>query len=201
MTDDQITEEIHQIFLEEIAREIDPEALKKYMIEREEMTKKQRKKKIKADRLWRHFMYWCDFKNNPPFINLVEVQDYDPEKWRNAFERFQERGAKSLTTEELQNIKPILDGQRQKEIFLNGIIEEGMEFWSTGHGWWYPLYASFKDCDDRLTKVAIGKIIRNLYGYGKKEYDPMASVDFFLRTPCISDRIKSKLFATKYENS
>lgn len=40
MTDDQITEEIHQIFLEEIAREIDPEALKKYMIERGEMTKK-----------------------------------------------------------------------------------------------------------------------------------------------------------------
>lgn len=163
------------------------------------LSKKQRKKKTKSDRLWKHFMYWCDFKNNPPFINLVEVKDYKPEKWRNAFERLQERGAKSLTAEELQNIKPILDGQRQKEIFLNGIIEEGMEFWSTGHGWWYPLYASFKDCDDRLTKVAIGKIIRNLYGYGKKEYSPMAAIDFFIRTPSISPRIKEKLIASKFQ--
>jgi hypothetical protein len=158
---------------------------------------KKRKKKFKADRLWKHFMYWCDFKNNPPFIGMKIVQDYDPEMWRNAFEKFQSNGSKYLTQEEMINIKPILDGQRQKEIFLNGIVEESMEFWSTGHGWRIPLYAAFCECSDRLTKVAIGKIIRNMYGHGKKEYQPMAATDFFIRTPSISDRIKSKLLSTR----
>ena len=158
---------------------------------------KLKRQQIRKNRIWKHFLYWCNFKENPPFINLQEIQDYDPEKWRTTFELCQEQGRKKLTSEELLNIKPILDGQRQKEIFLNGIITESMEFWAMGYGWMPPLYASFKECSDRLTKVAIGKIIKNMYG--DKEYEPHAALNFFLRTSSISERIKSKLLALKFE--
>lgn len=94
------------------------------------MKNKKLAAKVRKERTWKHFLYHCNFDKFPPFINNKAVEDYDPEKWRDAFERYQEKGRKALTEEELINIKPILDGQRSKEILLNGLAEESLDFWA-----------------------------------------------------------------------
>jgi hypothetical protein len=165
------------------------------------MTLKQRKKKIKKDRVWNHFLFWCNFKENPAFINMQEVKDYDPERWRTAFEHFQEKGSRGLSSEELTYIKPIVDGQRIKEITLNGLVTESMEFWANGWGWINPFIATLTMHPkvDRLTKVAILRMIRNMQG-GKGKYNPNSVVDFFMRHPGISDKTKNHYFNIKANN-
>jgi len=162
------------------------------------MNLKQRRKKIRKDRTWNHFLFWCGFDRNPAFINMKEVENYNPEKWRTAFEFYQERGSRGLTSEELENIKPIIDGQRIKEITLNGLVTESMEFWANGWGWINPFIATLTTHPkvDRLTKVAILRMIRNMQG-GKGKYDPNSVVDFFLRHPGISDKTKDHYFSIK----
>lgn len=62
------------------------------------LTKKNKKvaARVRKDRVWKHFLHHCNFDKFPPFINSKAVENYDPEKWRDAFERYQERGRKAF---------------------------------------------------------------------------------------------------------
>ena len=156
------------------------------------MNLKKRKQKIRKDRVWNHFMYWCDFENNKPFIDLQVVVDYDPNDWRDAFERYQTNGAKALSTIELKFIEPIVNGQRIKEITLNGLATESLEFWANSWGWIYPWIDSLtrEPFYDRLTKVAILRTIRKMQGGKKGHYNPNSVIDYFMSHPGISEKTK-----------
>ncbi len=160
---------------------------------------KKTRKQIKSDRLWKHWLYWLAdevFDNN-----LKKIENYDPEKYRSAMYKWQTYGGKSLTDDELSGVKPLIDAQKAKEIFLTSLAEESMEYWSKGWGWIWPwrhtIDARKTDIRkmDRLTYVAILRTIRSI------EKDPH---DFFERHPGISDRLKARYFsirATTLENA
>lgn len=130
---------------------------------------------------------------------MQEVKDYDPEKWRSAFEHYQEKGSKGLSSEELTHIKPIVDGQRIKEITLNGLVTESMEFWANNWGWINPFVATLTTLPkvDRLTKVAILRMMRNMQGGIKGKYNSNSVMDFFVRHPGISSKTKNHYLSIK----
>lgn len=144
------------------------------------------KKQIRKDRWWNHVKAWL----KPPFfINLQPVENYNPELWRDAFERFQTHGASSLSAEEIDGIQPLVSAQVQKEAVLTGHASEALEFWSSGMGWMPPLRDSLERGDyDRLTRVAILRMIRSLR---------QDALGFFQRHPGISQAAKGRAFALK----
>lgn len=150
------------------------------------MRKSLTRKQIKKNRTWNHFKWWVG--DGPHFIDNKEVVDYEPEKWRDAFERYQSYGPKALTTEEHINIKPLLDGQRQKEICLNGHVAECMEWWAHHRGWIWPLRDSLlRGKYDRLTRLAMLRMMRSM---------SEDIVGFFERHPGIEDDVRQRHFST-----
>ena len=126
--------------------------------------------------------------------DLKRIEDYEPEKFRAAFEHFQSRGRKGLSTEELYGIHPLVSAQKAKEVTLTSMAEESMEYWSKGWGWDVPWSHT---CDtrregakpmDRLTYVAI---LRTRKSIAKDPHD------FFERHPGISAEIKQRYFANR----
>jgi hypothetical protein len=146
---------------------------------------KKTKRQIRQDRTWKHFLFWLG--NGPHFINMQQSSDYNPEQWRAAFERYQSQGKSALSNDELAGIQPLIDGQRQKEICLNGHVAESMEWWAWHQGWIHPLRDSLiRGGYDRLTKVAILRMIRSMR-------DDL--VGFFARHPGLDESVKSRHFA------
>lgn len=142
------------------------------------------KEQIRKDRTWRHFLFWLG--KGPHFINMKEAHGYDPEMWRVAFERYQSQGAASLSPAELSGIQPLIDGQRQKEICLNGHVSESMEWWASHQGWIHPLRDSLmRGGYDRVTKLALLRIVRAM----KKDV-----ISFFQRHPGIEEKVKERHF-------
>jgi len=162
------------------------------------MTNKEqkiRRNKIRKDRVWNNFLYFCNFKKWPAFINLKEITDYNPEDYREAFERYQTGGKHALkNAQELLYIQPILDGQRQKEILLDSLAEESMEYWAKGWGWIYPWVHTLDMKVDRLTKVAILRSLRTMLGtkLNCTEYHPENILNFFVRHPGIKPKTKKR---------
>jgi len=146
------------------------------------------RKQIRADRLW---MHWLSFLGEPFGPDLKRIEDYNPETYRGAFERFQTHGRSVLSEDETRGINPLIGAQKSKEVMLTMMAEESMEWWSKGHGWaipWMHTCATRKLGDkpmDRLTYVAI---LRTMKSIAK---DP---VDFFTRHPGISPEIKRRYF-------
>lgn len=95
---------------------------------------------------------------------MRKIENYDPERWRDAFFRYQTYGRKSISEEERNGIKPLIDGQGNKEIFINSLILETMEFDARWWGWIHPINHTLQTGVDRLTKVALLKIRRDLAG-------------------------------------
>jgi hypothetical protein len=44
-----------------------------------------KKKQIRKDRTWKDFLFWLG--NAPYYYDHKELLNYDPEKWRDAFEK------------------------------------------------------------------------------------------------------------------
>ena len=143
---------------------------------------KKRKRQIRRDRTWNHFLYWLsDLKFHSNFTKWVEP--YNPEDHRLDFEEYQSHGARNLTAEQIEGIKPLLDGQVSKEITLNLLVEESMEWWAHGAGWTYPFLSFLSFKNDRLTKVAVLRIKKQL------QED---NIGFWMRHPGISEDSKQK---------
>lgn len=149
------------------------------------------RKQIKADRLWKHWLYWLPEQCFGP--DLKEIENYDPEKYRKAFEHFQTKGRKGLTEEEIYHIHPLIEAQKRKEITLSSLAEESMEWWSNLKGWIYPWLHTIenKGTMDRLTFIAILRTIKSI------AKDPH---DFFLRHPGISQQTKHRYFTQRVQN-
>lgn len=138
------------------------------------------KKQIKQDRLWEHFKYFLPdkiFKSD-----LTKWHNYNPELYKQIFLDYQSYGRKNLTLEQLENIKPLLDGQRQKEIFLNSVVMEIFEWDSKGWGWIYPIDSILSEKLDRLTRLSLLKIRKRLRGKNKNLYFPNR-LNFYLSHP------------------
>ena len=125
------------------------------------------KKQIRANRLWNHFKSYISY----PIFNSSghKVDNYDPEPWRDAFMRYQSLGRKALTEEEREGIKPLIDAQANKEIFINSLVLETLEFDAKGWGFIHPINSTLDTGVDRLTKRALLKIKRNLLGKFRKD--------------------------------
>lgn len=141
------------------------------------------KKQIKQNRLWNHFKSYICY---PIFDSKMrKINDYDPEKWRDAFLRYQSLGRRALTEEEIEGIAPLINGQANKEIFINSLVMETMEFDAMGWGWVHPINHTLQTGVDRLTKVALLKIKRRLAGYNREngafKYEKWRSDGFFGR--------------------
>ena len=168
------------------------------------MSQRERKiqrTKTRKDRTWNHFIYYSDFSKWSPFINMKEIKDYNPEHWRVAFEMYQEKGRKFITPEEYDFIQPILNGQRTKEIMLDSLAEESMEFWAKGWGWIIPWVHTLETVTDRLTKVAILRTLRKILGtkLNSRDYHPESIIEFFKRHPGISEKSKQRYFDVRWE--
>lgn len=154
---------------------------------------KKTRKQIRKERQWKHWLYWL---GDGPFFdsNLKEIQGYDPEKYRQAFHKFQTHGVSKLTVEEQDGIKPLVDAQKCKEIFLTSLALESLEWWSCGHGWIHPWRhtVQINKTDpkkmDRITLVAIARTIRKIRedSYG-----------FFARHPGIREDVKARFLAIR----
>ncbi len=59
---------------------------------------------------------------------MRRIEGHGPELWRESFEAYQTSGPSVLSELELEGIKPLLDAQINKEIFLNGLAEECFEW-------------------------------------------------------------------------
>lgn len=155
------------------------------------MTRRTRKQ-VRADRQWKHWLYWL---SPTPFTKgLRPLENYGPEPFRDAFNRFQSSGASTLTPEELDGIHPLVCAQKAKEVFLTSLAEESMEWWSKGDGWIYPwlhTLAERKNGEkpmDRLTLVAILRTMKSIQ---------QDSLGFFLRHPGIKESLRQKYLATR----
>lgn len=151
---------------------------------------KKQKQQIRKNRLWKHWLRWLG--EAPYWDNWHEYKDYDPEKFRDAFEKFQTHGRSVLTDDEWFGIQPLKNGQNQKEFVLTGLCEEALEFWSQNLGWIYPLSHYASQEKDRLTKVAVLRIIKRI------EEDGAAK--FLLGHPKIPQKRKDYAVATKYSD-
>ncbi len=143
---------------------------------------KKTRKQIRRDRLWKHWLSFLSKKCYGP--DFKEIKDYNPELWRNAFEKFQTYGKSKLTKEEIYNIEPLIAAQKSKEITLTSLAEESMWYWSTGGGWIYPWLGSLQKPIERLFRVAILRTMRKIRDSG--------SLEFFLSHPGISEETKTR---------
>lgn len=148
------------------------------------------RKRIKANRLWKHWLSWMGEPYGP---DLKPIKGYNPDKHRAAFERFQSHGRSKLTAEQLRGIHPLLAAQKAKEVTLTSMAEESMEWWANGNGWaapWLDTLSRVKAGEkmDRLTRVAILRTMKTI------EKDPHS---FFERHPGISDELKRRYFARR----
>lgn len=151
------------------------------------MTHRRTRKQIKADRLWRHWLSWIGEPFGP---DLKPIGNYDPNRFRKAFEHFQTHGRKGLSVEEQHGIHPLISAQKAKEVTLTSMAVESMEWWAKGHGWavpWIDTLGRVKGGEkmDRLTRVAI---LRTMKSMAK---DPCA---FFERHPGIEPELKQRYF-------
>lgn len=145
------------------------------------------RKQIKADRLWKHWLSWMGEPFGP---DLKRIKNYDPSKFRDAFEMFQTHGRRALSESQLYGIEPLLAAQKAKEATLTSMAIESMEWWSKGGGWaipWLDTLSRAKEGErmDRLTRVAILRTIKSI------AKDPH---NFFSRHPGIPDKLKERYF-------
>lgn len=144
------------------------------------------RKQIRKDRRWNEFVLHLP---RPMFDHDGNrLQSYDANAWRNAFERFQEDGAASLTPDELRGIHPLVCAQKNKEIMLTSLAEESMEWWAKGWGWIHPWQAVLDGKPSRLLRLAILRTIKTI------STDPHG---FFERHPGISDGVRNRYFAQR----
>jgi hypothetical protein len=149
--------------------------------------KRRTRKQVKADRLWRHWLFWLS--DTPMGRDLRLLENYNPERWRKAFEWFQSYGPLVLAEDELDGIYPLICAQRAKEVVLTSLAEESMEWWAKGQGWVYPWLHTLQTKGlDRLTRVAI---LRTMKSIAK---DP---VSFFNRHPGLTPKTKERFFSLK----
>jgi len=148
---------------------------------------KKAKNQIRKNRLWKHWLYWL---GEPPYWdNWHEYKNYDPEKFRDAFEKFQTHGRPALSEEEWFGIQPLKNAQNQKEFVLTGLCEEALEFWAQNMGWVHPLNHYVSTSKDRLTKVAVLRIIKRIQEDGAET--------FLLGHPKIPQKRKEYAMAVK----
>lgn len=146
------------------------------------------RKQIKADRLWRHWLSWMGEPFGP---ELKPISNYNPSRYRRAFEQFQAHGRKGLSAEDQYGIEPLLSAQKAKEVTLTSMAIESMEWWSKGHGWaipWLDTLERVKGGEkmDRLTRVAILRTVESI------SKDPHG---FFERHPGITPELKQRYFS------
>ena len=141
---------------------------------------KSSKKEIRNMRLWQHFKYYLPVKVFNSRLSVIE--DYNPEIHKNNFFKYQSYGRKSLSESELEGIKPLIDAQALKEIFLNSLVIETLEWDANGWGWIYPINSTLSGKLDRLTRLAILKIKKGLSG-DKDEFTFADRLDFYQRHP------------------
>lgn len=120
------------------------------------------RKQIKQNRLFNHFKSYIPDKIFGS--DLREIINYNPDLYRDLFLKYQSYGRKSLSSIELENIKPLVDAQSLKEITINSIIMETFEWDSRGWGWIYPINNILSSKLDRLTKLSLLRIKKRLYG-------------------------------------
>ena len=111
------------------------------------------------------------------------------------FLRFQEKGRKVLTPEQLLQIEPLIWCQKCKEITLQQLVDEMSEWWSKGWGWIYPLQSTLETTHERLMKLALLRIHRRIRNEG--------FLSFFLRYPGLKQfekdrRIREMQSSTKH---
>lgn len=150
------------------------------------------RQQIRKNRWWKHILFHLPSRIFGP--DLREIHGYDPEPWREAFERFQARGRSVLSKEEISGIHPLISAQKCKEILLTSLADECFEWWSNGWGWMGPLDDTLYRKDDapldRLTRVAILRMKRTMLETAAST----SIVDFFSRHPGISESKKQKRF-------
>ena len=144
------------------------------------MTRQQ----IRSNRLWKHWKSWLP---SPVFgLDMRRIDSYDPEPWRDAFQRFQTHGRHALTEAEYEGIWPLICAQKNKEITLTSLVDESMEWWANRWGWIYPFADFLAGGGDRLTRLAVMRTMKNI---------AQDSIGFFLRHPGIKHDIKMNRIA------
>ena len=123
--------------------------------------------------------------------DLKPIPNYDPTRYRKAFERFQTHGRNGIIAEDIYGIAPLLGAQKAKEVTLTSMAIESMEWWSKGFGWEIPWLDTLERVKlgekmDRLTRVAILRTVKSI------SKDP---ISFFERHPGISHELKQRYFS------
>ena len=107
----------------------------------------------------------------------------------NLFFEYSSFGKKVLTTEQIEKIEPLINGQKTKEITIKLVVQEMSEWWSNGWGWGYPLYHMIENETDPIMLKVWNRFI---YLINKNGY-----CDFLEEFSGIDDRDKKK-YIEKY---
>ena len=91
----------------------------------------------KHEKLINHF---CRFIDKRWFLNFIPSQ-----KQKENFIKIQTYGKKSISIEEYEELKPLIQAQEAKESQIKGLVEDIAYFWSMGLGWYLPLMGDIKN--------------------------------------------------------
>lgn len=94
----------------------------------------------------------------------------------------------------MELIKPLINGQINKELTIKMIVEEMCEWWSKGWGWCYPLQIVIESIkNDNIYKVSLLKIKKRC-----SEKCGIGFIDFINSFTGLSKEQKQRYFATKF---
>lgn len=122
------------------------------------------KLKPKHFELGKHYYYFIDRR----WYHDYQLNNNDLE----LFIRAESYGTKDFTAEELNAIKPLVDGKQNYELTLKMVHEEMADFWSNNWGWYWPIANTIKYVFKERSKIgtiyvkALIKILRNCYDNG-----------------------------------
>lgn len=122
------------------------------------------KLKSKHWELGNHFVKFIDRRWYPDFV-------LDPQNLE-LFICAESYGIKSLSEQELDLIKPLINGKVNYELTLRMIHEEMADFWSNHWGWYYPIANTITELfknrktESKIYLRALIKIMRSCYDNG-----------------------------------
>jgi hypothetical protein len=117
-------------------------------------TSRKRKSIFRAYRFCKHLCRFVDRHRYPDFVLTDEIVMAERQR--------QSHGEKSMRPRAVEVIEPLRDAQRWKEVTINGIIDEMLEWKRNEWGWAYPWIAEFERIEnDWIMRKALLEIWDN----------------------------------------
>lgn len=125
------------------------------------VSKKQRRR-FREKRFAKHLARFVDLHRFPDFQLTDDMIAAEAKR--------QTHGPCKLTESEVALLEPLRDGQKWKEVIIDGLVQEMAEWWSKGWGWWYPMAAHLRyERNDWIMKKALleirGRCEQNFVGF------------------------------------